>query len=757
MSKKSPKQNPVGNPSSIANAMYDAQKKEITSSMVLSLSFIGAGLIVAIVGVFQYLHTESYDAGAWLVIAGVGLLVGIIGFISVMKSFVSLGQIGNWAKEAESHASPFQSQKVIRKVAAMNQSQSMEKAAVQGMDEGNAPKKRRGFFNRGKESKGKGKSEDLYYKYNPQKKPEAPQKSAPVMEQKFDYGIHEAKQLTFADEFLKKNKRDPFAQYRKDLGIQEEAEPVYEQKPKFVVNNPPAAKPIAAPVLSPLQKNNAAGNADDMSSHAQNETSLLIDDASTETAAASGKSSFPSFMTDEMEQGIELNLGLSFGYDDDKSNSQAEQENVQEKSSESEASSAQQEDYTAFLDNFAETKTTSDESAEKSEDTYSFETFESKPKPEPEPEPKIEIESKPEPKVETKPELPISSVSSAVSASPYGTHNEDDDDMFFSAKAQKADFVQKASVSRQKQQNVSASGFTPDKGSSIAKKSSSKKKKAEPTPTVMLDLDYKKSESPSPSPTVMLDLDYKKKDAPPTVMLDIDYKKQDSSSEYDFSLFEDISPEKDKKKENAYYVSQPVESNNYQSENNKPQQGYGTYVKPEVSVSQQSINESKVDSSPTYFKKFEEPQPKAMHNEPSPSPIPPVSPAPPAPPAQPQHQRPIGRFRTPDNPPNPPSIGAEKRQDSKRTPPPKSRNTRSSKHDRKSSQQSGEKKSFSEKFLNKNSGGESEIVKNGTRSQRKFVDASEYDEWSCPSCGKVNQEYVGVCACGTRKPRPRKH
>ena len=275
-----------------------------------------------------------------------------------------------------------------------------------------------------------------------------------------------------------------------------------------------------------------------------------------------------------------------------------------------------------------------------------------------------------------------------------------------------------------------------------------------PSPTVMPDLDYKKSESPSPSPTVMLDLEYKKKDAPPTVMLDIDYKKQDSSSEYDFSLFEDISPEKDKKKENAYYVSQPVESNNYQSENNKPQQGYGTYVKPEVSVSQQSINESKVDSSPTYFKKFEEPQPKAMRNAPSPSPIPPVSPAPPA---QPQHQRPIGRFRTPDNPPNPPSIGAEKRQDSKRTPPPKSRNTRSSKHDRKSSQQSGEKKSFSEKFLNKNSGGESEIVKNGTRSQRKFVDASEYDEWSCPSCGKVNQEYVGVCACGTRKPRPRKH
>lgn len=46
-----------------------------------------------------------------------------------------------------------------------------------------------------------------------------------------------------------------------------------------------------------------------------------------------------------------------------------------------------------------------------------------------------------------------------------------------------------------------------------------------------------------------------------------------------------------------------------------------------------------------------------------------------------------------------------------------------------------------------------EICVNGTRSQRKFVDASEYDEWVCPQCGKVNQEYVGVCCCGRQKPR----
>ena len=84
------------------------------------------------------------------------------------------------------------------------------------------------------------------------------------------------------------------------------------------------------------------------------------------------------------------------------------------------------------------------------------------------------------------------------------------------------------------------------------------------------------------------------------------------------------------------------------------------------------------------------------------------------------------------------------------TTPHQTRNTRYSK----------KKKSFSENYLNKNgknAEGNSDIIKNGTRSQRKFVDASEYDEWSCPECGKVNQEYVGICACGARKPRAKKH
>lgn len=26
------------------------------------------------------------------------------------------------------------------------------------------------------------------------------------------------------------------------------------------------------------------------------------------------------------------------------------------------------------------------------------------------------------------------------------------------------------------------------------------------------------------------------------------------------------------------------------------------------------------------------------------------------------------------------------------------------------------------------------------------------NEWKCPNCGKINQNYVGSCGCGTKKP-----
>lgn len=676
VSRKSNKTDTIGNPSAIANAMYDAQKKEITSSMVLSLSFIAAGLIVAVIGIFQYFSiknnmtdsSESIDAMAWVVIAGVGLLVGIIGLVSIMRSVVSLGQIGSWAKEAESHASPFQAQKLHRKVAAMNQAQSMEKPANQGMAEG---KQKRGFFKRGKENKNKQNSDELYYKYNPQEKKAAPpQKSAPVMEQKFDYGINEDKKLTFADEFLKKNKRDPFAQYRKDLGIKEEPVEETKQKPKFIISNPVNQNNTASvPVQVPVQKTD-------------HDTDLLG-----KTLVPQKETSVPSLdKQDDEESGFDFAMSYL----------------------------SQNEDKTE------QPKTSSYDNASSPVRESTVETI-------------------------SQPEEPAVSVSN----SPYGEHNESDDDYFFSAKTSTAVSSQQQTPIVQQHQPAhkaqpSGNGFTPDISAAMSKQSGKSKNLA-----------------------------------PPTVMLDLDYKKERPSEEYDFSLFEEIAPGKTKKSSTNSNTSQKTsEKNNYddmffgstnqssqenqefesdfltdfakqsESKTNYNSLNYTTQAEtakksvklPDIESksavdetgSRQSIAETSFsypNGKPTFNNDFE--QSKATQSTQ----------------IQNQEQTAPQQYSSSQQ-----QFVLQKQKQT--TTPPKTRATRAKKN------KQNNKKSFSESFLSKNGkieNSNSEIVKNGTRSQRKFVDASEYDEWSCPQCGKVNQEYVGVCACGSRKPRPRKH
>ena len=629
MSKKSNKADSIGNPSTIANAMYDAQKKEITSSMVLSLSFIAAGLIVAVIGIFQYFHirgnmtdsSEGIDAMAWLIIAGVGLLVGIIGLVSIMKSVVSLGQIGSWAKEAESHASPFQAQKLHRKVAAMNQSQSMKKPDSQAAaDAESGQKPKFGFFKRGRENKGKQNSEDLYYKYNPQEKKASkpPEKSAPMMEQKFDYGIEEAKKMTFADEFLKKNKRDPFAQYRKDLGIEEEPEKEVKKKPKFIISNPqnkninvtppqqaaeiPAApvenRPILQkheePIVPQVNSESASGGFDFSLSYSEEETTPAVSDTNSHV--------------------------LDFAQD--------------------------QPDTSA-----------AEESA------------------------------------------PLQFEEAVAMSSPYGVHNESDDDIFFSAKT----------VTPQQTQIQTQAG-----------------KQNNSTPNLAAALD-----NAIPKPL-----------APPTVVLDLDYKKKQQSEEYDFSLFEEIDPNKTK---NSKTHNQQVQAKKVQqsptaqptSTNTASDMFYGHAESQEISDApdtQQSFMSNFVNSIENQDNYSIQTQRSAkqevipQNNQQAVQET--------AVQQQPIQQQPVQPQKSP--------ITQRKK---KTSTPPKSRNTKKT------------KKSFSEMFLNnngKNTAEDSEIVKNGTRAQRKFVDASEFDEWTCPECGKVNQEYVGICACGSRKPRAKR-
>lgn len=632
MSRKSNKADSIGNPSAIANAMYDAQKKEITSSMVLSLSFIAAGLIVAAIGIFQYFHikgnmtdsSENIDAMAWVVIAGVGLLVGIIGLVSIMKSVVSLGQIGSWAKEAESHASPFQAQKLHRKVAAMNQSQSMKTPDNKGAAEAASGQKPKfGFFKRGRENKETQSSEDLYYKYNPQEKQQVrpPEKAAPMMEQKFDYGINEAKKLTFADEFLKKNKRDPFAQYRKELGIEEEPEEEVKQKPKFIINGGTSQNPATAVTQNTSVQQQAAATTMPLRK-AQEETPQFNEDTNT-----SGELNFSLSLSNDLSDAAPKNNSSVISYEQEQPNTTAVQKAA-----------------------------------------------------------------------------PLQFEEVSVSNSPYGARNESDDDIFFSAKTVTPPTQQTVTVQQQH--------FTPNLAAALDKA----------------------------APQVP---------APPTVVLDLDYKKQRSSDDYDFSLYDEIDPNKAKKQKAAqaqtpknddmFFGSSPTNEPNEAPDthqqfissfmNNIENQENKNYALPnnEMPVQQQRPIQQQPQMSVQQQRPIQQ-QPQQMQAQQQ---IP----------TQQQHQQVPTQQKQKTGPFT---------QKKKTSTPPKSRNTKTKR----------EKKSFSEMFLNNNgksAEGNSDIVKNGTRAQRKFVDASEYDEWTCPECGKVNQEYVGVCACGARKPRPRNH
>ena len=631
MSKKSNKPEVLGNPSSIANAMYDAQKKEINSSMALSGSFIAAGLIVAVLGGYKYYSvksamtdsSESIDAMAWIVIAGVGLLVGIIGLVSIMKSIVSLKQIGSWAEEAESHASPFQGQKLNRKVAAMNQSQSMQNPEM-----GSAPpaKARFGIFKRGKDTKNKQNNDELYYKYNPQEKPKAskPEKSAPVMEQKFDYGINEAKKLTFADEFLKKNKRDPFAQYRKDLGMEEEVQQEAVQKPRFITHG---VANNSAPPMMPNQQLRPKPSED----HSQ---MSLMEEFNLGTADANELQLSSSF--DENDSSSNFSLSSDFDNNDDNDNNLLDFEEEQENSQ---------------MDTMTDNES-----------------------------------------------VPMSFENDSVSNSPYGMRNSEDDDIFFSAKT-----------------------VTPP-----------------PVPVAQQGV--------KPNLAAALDNAAPKAPAPSTVMLNLDYKEKRATDEYNFSLFEEIDPVKANKAKNQQKKSvqpaqqqakplqqKPVQQNDQQMKS----YDFGDMFYGESSTSSQKQDPPSTQKAfmSNFVSSVENQEDLVLKTQRSPS--------------KPQMQYP-GNERPEKQPVQQQNAQSNNQQKKPTTTPHQTRNTRYSK----------KKKSFSENYLNKNgknAEGNSDIIKNGTRSQRKFVDASEYDEWSCPECGKVNQEYVGICACGARKPRAKKH
>lgn len=243
---------------SISDALYDAKRSEVMQTVIISLIFLFGGLITVIVSFVKYFGvlktaaepSDSIDANSWLVIAAVGAVIAIIGIVSTVKSLTSISGIASSIKGMMTSVSPFQ-QPLNRNVAVMNQSQSMQKPMEKGMAEENKAVGNLGFLKIKKPaSKTSGTTDDskgskIYDKYNKKRVPAAsvsksvtaPPKSEPLRVQKFDYGINEEREKSFAENFLAKNKRDPFAQHRKELGIKDEAEAQSKApKPQFIAS-----------------------------------------------------------------------------------------------------------------------------------------------------------------------------------------------------------------------------------------------------------------------------------------------------------------------------------------------------------------------------------------------------------------------------------------------------------------------------------------------------------------------------------------
>lgn len=607
---------------SVANALYDALMREVKGSLVFSLSFVGAGLIVLIIGLVNYFSitnsmidsSEQYDAGAWLVIAGVGLAIGVIGVINILKSMVSLGTIGSSVKDARSVASPFQTQRLNRKVAVMNQSQSLKKPAMEGMAEDSGMSLRNKLKGKVSSPKNQAASE-LYDKYNPNKKssqPKSPQPVAPSMEQKFDYGIHEEKKLTFADEFLMKNKRDPFAQYRKDLGMKEEPKIVYEQKPQFIVSSS----------NSQASQNQSINNLD-----------------------------------------LQLELPTSHQTEFDESfisNSIPSENNM------------------PFMSNNVDEENATSNNMDQH------------------------------------------------NKNPYGERHQEDEGIFFSARTQSAVLTQQSQQKQppaqleqqQKSTQVSRANLTTGKYNfSLFDEIEPGKTKYLPV-SEMADTRIDHRNSINNRPAVVQNYDsngevlktesIKRKVEPLMVQTisDADESTEETlefqnmfgsdgiDSDFYNNDFEDLNIQNQGKEnlsvmEDISFItpSEPNTNNSYSSPSSVG------YVENPVNIQAASSNNN---ADKYNFAALEEP---------------------------PRETAPI-------------------------------------------QQEPEKKKSFSEAFLSKNktkqqsnlgSNQNREICTNGTPAQRKFVDASEYDEWSCTQCGKVNQEYVGICACGSRKPRAKRY
>ena len=724
MSKNKSQQN-VPTLSPIANAMYNAQKKELTSSIVTSLAFLAVGGLVTAFSIVKYFSvsraiqdpSEQVDAIAWLVIAGIGVGVVAIGIVNMLKSLASLGQLSSLLKRTESHASPFQDQQLSKRVAQMNQSQAMKNAEIVSAEQlKQEGKKGTGLFGRKKLS-----SSELYDKYNPQKKQNqsaqritAPPKAKPMMEQKFDYGIHEEKELTFADEFLMKNKRDPFAQYRKELGIKEEAPKFYEQKPQFVNTN-------SANKASTVQGGNGSsfelnlkniGSGASSGKGAENSGSSLLSeldfsgkfDDNPVTAPIVQK---PAEQPKQKSLLSQLDFGGSFGEDTAVQSTTETTANTQSKprsllseldfggnfgestaptASKPEATSTQSKPRSLLSEldlggNFGESTAPAASQPE---------TTSTQPKPR-----------------------------SLLSELDFGGN-------FGESTASAASKPEATSTQSKPRSLLSELDFGGNFGeSTVSAASKPETTSTQPKPRSLLsELDFGGNFGENTAQTASQPETTSTPPKPRSLLSELDFGGNfgDDNTPVQPSSVKPVTVKPaDVKPVTAQSstVSQKVEVK--QSPSVDP-------VAARASVKMISFLSDKSGDSfaeITGVEKIDNSQsvgsssPYGMHREED-----------------------DGMFFAPR------SNNTGFTQHQTRAQKPESYDLNNFAPDQPHGNQKPAAASKNEDFT-------SDIVKNGTPAQRKYVEASEFDEWTCPQCGKVNQEYVGVCACGRRKPRKR--
>ena len=663
MSKKQSQQN-VPTLSPIANAMYNAQREEIKSSVITSLLFLIIGAAVTVFSVFKYFKitgnmtdsSEKFDAYAWLAIVAIGVGVVAIGIVNMLKTFGALSQLSSLLKRTESHASPFQDQQLSKRVAQMNQSQALKNAEMVSAEQRKSDKKK-GFGMFGKKTMS---SSELYDKYNPQQKNAstqrmtAPPKAKPMMEQKFDYGIHEKKELTFADEFLMKNKRDPFAQYRKELGIKEEhTAQTFEQKPQFINANATAKK---APTI---QVGSSSISGLDLGSV----STVSPKDAGVNKPASTGKSLLS-----------ELDFSGSFGSD---TSSAPVQQPIKQQ--------AKPKSLLSELDFGGSFGTDTDTPAVQ-------EAPAAQPKPR-----------------------------SLLSELDFGGSFGSDTDK---------PAVQEAPAAQPKPRSLlSELDFGGSFGSDTDKPAVQETPAVQPRPRSLLsELDFGGSfESDTNTPSVQ------ETPAPQP-------KPRSLLSELDFGGTFDSSDNTPSAPAEPAAIPQPQPEVKKAPVNDPVAQRASVKM---ISFLSDKSNDSFVDI--TGVEKITNNQtvgngnstPYGMHREEDDGMF--FAPRTNNTGFTQQQSRPKAQTQTQQQ--SRPKAQTQTQQQSRPLPSAQTASYNLENFTDKK-QQRPNSKDFS-----------SDIVKNGTPAQRKYVEASAFDEWTCPQCGKTNQEYVGVCACGRRKPR----